>query len=84
MGPSPLVFVCLLIYFLFFRAAYLAYGSPQAWGRIRAAAASLHNSHSNVGAKLHLATYTTAHGNAGSLTHLSEARVGTHTLWVLV
>ena len=42
------LFVCL------FRAIPAAYGSSQARGRIRAAAASLHHSHSNMGSKPHL------------------------------
>ena len=29
----------------------MAYGSSQAWGQIRAAAADLHHSHSNVGSE---------------------------------
>ena len=37
-----------------FRATPTAYGVSQAWGQIRAAAASLHHSHSNWGSKLHL------------------------------
>ena len=38
-------------YFLLFRAALAAYGSSQVRGLIRAAAASLHHSHSNVRSK---------------------------------
>ena len=45
------------------KAAPVSYTSSQARGRIRAAAAILHHSHSNP------ATYTTAHGSTGSLTH---------------
>ena len=62
-------FLCLFIFL--FRAAPMAYGGSQARGLIRAVEASLRHSHSNAGTKLHLhgsATYTTAHGNAGSLT----------------
>ena len=40
--------------FFLFRAAPAAYGSSQARGGIRAAAASLYHSHSNSGSKLHL------------------------------
>ena len=36
----------------FFKAASVAYGSPQARGRIEAAAAGLHHSHSSTGSKL--------------------------------
>ena len=53
--------------FFFFRATPMAYGSSQARGQIRAAAAGLHHSHSQIQAAP--ATYTTAHGNARSLTH---------------
>ena len=42
------LFVCL---FLFFRAMGAAYGSSQARIRIRAVAAGLHHSHSNVRSK---------------------------------
>jgi len=42
-------FVC-----LFFRASPMAYGSSQAKGWIRATAAGLHHSRSNVGSELHL------------------------------
>ena len=43
----------ILFYFilLFFRAEPTAYGSSQARGQIRAAAASLHHSHSNMGSE---------------------------------
>ena len=59
-----------LFLFLLFRATPAAYGGSQAWGRIRAVAASLHASHSNAGYEPHLhVTYTTAHGNTRSLTH---------------
>ena len=43
----------IIILFIFFTAALVAYGHSQVRGRIRAAAEA----------------YTTAHGNAGSLTH---------------
>ena len=42
-GQQQILFVCLLL----FRSAPVAYGSSQARGQIRAAAASLHHSHSN-------------------------------------
>ena len=49
----------LLLFFFFFffclfRAAPTAYGSSRARGRIRAVAAGLHHSHSNMGSELHL------------------------------
>ena len=43
-------FTCI---FSFFRAAPEAYGSSQARGGVRAAAASLHHSHSNAGSLTH-------------------------------
>ena len=43
--PPPLIFFC---------ATLTAYGSSQARGQIRAVAASLHHSHSNMGSELHL------------------------------
>ena len=41
----------LLLFFGLFRATPVAYGSSQARGGIRAAAAGLHHSHSNVGSE---------------------------------
>ena len=62
----------LFIYFCLFAiswAAPAAYGGSQARGLIGAAAASLCHSHSNLGIRTVSVTYTTAHSNAGSLTH---------------
>ena len=58
--------------FCLLRAAPVAYGDSQARVLVGAVAASLHQSHSQ--RQIHQircasATYTTAHGNAGSLTH---------------
>ena len=53
--------------FLSFRATPVAYGGSQAKGRIRAIATSLHRSRSNARSKPWSVTYTTAHGNAGTL-----------------
>ena len=66
-----ILLIYLLTYFLLFRATPTAKGSSQARGPIRAAAASLHHSHSNSGSEPPLwpVTYTTAHGNSGSLVH---------------
>ena len=55
----------LFFFFCIFRAAPEACGGSQARGLIGGIAAGLHHSHSNTRS----ATYTTAHGNAGSLTH---------------
>ena len=57
--------------FFFFRATLMAHGSSQARGSIAAAAAGQSRSHQIQAGP---ATYTTAHGNAGSLTH--RARPG--------
>ena len=43
-----------IFFFLHFRAIPMAYGSSQARGQIRAAAAGLHHSHSNSGPEPHL------------------------------
>ena len=49
---SPVILIFLfLFHFLLFRAPPVAYGSSQARGRIRAVAASLCHSHSNVGSE---------------------------------
>ena len=50
-------------------AALAAYGGSQARGRIGAVATSLRQSSQQRGIRAASATYTTAHGNAGSLTH---------------
>ena len=46
--------VFFLIFILFLRAAPVAYGSSQARGQIRAAAAGRHHSHSDIRSKPHL------------------------------
>ena len=56
-------------FFFFFRATPMTYRSSQARGRIGAAVAGLHHSHSHTRPEPMSATYTTADGNAGSLTH---------------
>ena len=43
-----------IFFFFFLRAAPLAYGSSQAMGQIRAAAAGLHHSYSTARSELHL------------------------------
>ena len=57
-----------LFIFLLFRAVPVTYGSSQARGQIRAAAASLHHSHSN----------------ARSLTYWSRAGIKPISSWILV
>ena len=55
-------------YFFIFCLFRAAYGNSQARG-IGAVATGLCHSHCNAGSELLLATYPTAHGNAGCLTH---------------
>ena len=62
------VCVCVCVFYPF-RATPVAYGGSQARGLIRVVAAGLHQSHSDGGIRASSATYTTAHGNARSLTH---------------
>ena len=70
---------------LLFRATPAAHGGSQARGRIRATAASLHHSHSQQHRiRAASATHTTAHGNAGSLTHGARPGIEPTTSWVLV
>ena len=68
-GPSHRV--TLFIFFVFSRAAPMAYWGSQVRGRIGAVATSLHQRHSNVGSQLHLQL---AHGYAESPT--DRARPG--------
>ena len=57
----------------------MAYGSSWARGQIGAAAAGLHHSYSNA-RFASSATYTTAHGNAGSFNAMSRVRDRIHIL----
>ena len=68
--------------FSLFRAAPMAYDSCQARGPIRAEAASLPHSHSNVGSETHLRT--TAPGNAWSLTHWPRPGIEPMSSWMPV
>ena len=65
-----------------FRAAPVAYWGSQAMGPIEAVATSLRHSHSNVGSNP--MTYTTAHGNAWSLTHWVRLGIEPPFSWLLV
>ena len=71
LGILFIYFILLIYYYYFYRfkAAPTADGSFQARGRIGVAAAGLSHSHSNVGSEPASAVYTTAYGNARSLTH---------------
>ena len=68
------------VYVCIFMAAPAAYGSSQATGQIRAAAASLHHSHKQCQIWTLSATYTTACGNIGSFNPLSKAKDRTWNL----
>ena len=70
--PFPynfLIFFCVCVCLLFLWATPAAYGDSQARGLIGAVAAGLRQSHSKCRIRAASATYTTAHGNTGSLTH---------------
>ena len=71
-------------FLFFFRAIPMACGGSQTKGQIRAAAADLHHSHSNTRPELYSETYTTAHGNAGSLTHWVRPGIKLMSSWILV
>ena len=80
---------CLLdcTFFFFFAISWVAptaYGDSQGRGLIGATTASLCHSHSNAGIWATSATYTTAHGNTGSLTHWARPGVEPPTSWFLV
>ena len=66
----------------------MAYGGPQAKGRIWATAAILHHSHSNVRSELcqqcRIRAYTAAHGSDGSLTHWVRPGIKPASSWILV
>ena len=57
------------VFFFFFITTLAAYGDSHARGLIRAVATGLYHSYSNAGFRAASVTYTTTHGNAGSLTH---------------
>ena len=75
-----------LIDWLSFQGHTTAFGSLHASCWVGAVAASLHysHSHSNVRSKLCLVTYTTAHGNARSLTHWVRPGIKPASSWILV
>ena len=86
--PSWLnLFLGILFYFGLLGAMPMAYGSSQARGWIGswiwAAAAGLHHRHSNTRSKPCL-WLTTAHGNAGSLTHCLGSGNKPTSSWILV
>ena len=80
-----LKFIYLFIFWVFFRAAPVAYGGSQARGWIGAVAASLLcHSHSNPGSEPRLQPTLKAHGNTGSLTHWLRPGSEPTSSWILV
>ena len=75
-------FVCLFVFF--FRAAHSAYGGSQPRGLIRAVANGLRHSHSTCKIWAASETYTTAHGNTGSLTCWERPGIKPAISWFLV
>ena len=57
-----------LLFFCLFRATPVAYGGSQIRGRIEAVAVRLHHNQKQHRVSATSSTYTTAHGNARSLT----------------
>ena len=60
-----------------------AFGSSQARGRIRAAAADLCHSQGNKGSELHLQLRLQLFSNPGSLTHWASPAIKTASSWTL-
>ena len=69
--------------YLLFRAIPVANGNSQAKCPIGTAAVSLHHGQSNAISKPHFVIYTTAHGNAGSLTHWTSPGIKPKSSWIL-
>ena len=77
--------ICLFIYlFSLLRATPMAYGGFQARDPIRATAAGLNHSHSNVGIRATSATHITVHGNARSLTYWERLGIKPVSSWIVV
>ena len=66
---SAFLFVCLFVFFCHFRTSFAAYGSSQNRGRIGAYSFCPMPQPQQRRIQAASATYTTAHGNAGFLTH---------------
>jgi len=77
-------FVCFFWLFAFPRAAPAAYGGSQARGPIGVVPAKPMPEPQQHGSRASSATHTTAHGNAGSLTHGARPGIESATLWLLV
>ena len=94
LSASPFLycpFFCLYIFFIFkflffclFRAAPVTHGGSQARGPIRPVASSLLPGPQQCGIQAESATYTTAHINAGSLTHWARSEIEPATSLFLV
>ena len=78
------LFFFFLSLFVFSRATPVAYEGSQARDPTGAAAASLHQSHSNAGFHVTSTIHTTAHSNTGSSTHLPRPGIKPTTSWFLV
>ena len=72
------------LFFLLFRAAPMAYGSSQAKGSNRSCSCRPTPGTQQRGIRAASATYTTVHGNAGSLTHWARPGIEPSTSWFLV
>ena len=70
-----------MIFFGLSKATPAAYGGSQARAWIGAVAAGLYHSHSS---RTPSATYTTAHSNAGCLTHWARPGIKPMVSWMLV
>ena len=94
--PGPETSTCLgqgqkatnfFFFFVFLAISWatpMAYGGSQAKGRIGAVVARPTPEPQQRGIRAASATYTTAHGNAGSLTHQAKAGTEPATSWFLV
>ena len=72
------------IYICLFRAVPAAFVGSQARGPIGAVAAGLLSEPQQHGIQASSATYTTAHGNAGSLTYQVRPEIEPASSWLLV
>ena len=82
--PLIILLVFFFFFFFFFRAAPMGYGNSPARDQIGTAVVSHSHSHSNLGPKLCLQPYTTAHGNTRSLTHWARPEIEPSSSWILV
>ena len=85
-SPLPLLvfWVYFSNFFFLFRATPTAYGGSQARGRIGATAAAYATATATLGIQAVSVIYTTAHGNAGSLTHGGRPGIEPTSSWILV